>query len=284
MLVLLELRIVVGRKHLAMGIDVDARAFGLDEEIFDILQVVTGDEDARIAACADVHPGEFRITVCLGVGLVEECHHIHAVLSCFEHHAQQRVHISIRVADGGESTADEADDFAVLFSQMGCVLVVCRHTLQAEHGEFLERADICILVAEHGFTGTLSLIVCLLATPGYLLISREVDIHACRLFQQQFLQYDALIYLLQDILVVEVGVGDGGEECIREEMSYLWCRFFAYAMLYGSYATNHAEQQILPLGSCSLLTANTLDGTACTLSCFLTLETEHLVFCHIAIN
>ena len=88
----------------------------------------------------------------------------------------------------------------------------------------------------------------------------------------------------QDILVVEVGVGDGGEECIREETGYLWCRLFAYAMLYGSYATNHAEQQILPLGSCCLLTANTLDGTACTLSCFLTLETEHLVFCHIAIN
>ena len=129
MLVLLELRIVVGRKHLAMGIDIDARAFGLDEEIFDILQVVTGDEDARIAACADVHPGEFRITVCLGVGLVEECHHIHAVLSCFEHHAQQRVHISIRVTDGGECTAHEADDLAVLFSQMGCVLVVCCHTL-----------------------------------------------------------------------------------------------------------------------------------------------------------
>ena len=54
---------------------------------------------------------------------------------------------------------------------------------------------------------------------------------------------------------------------------------------YGSYATNHAEQQILPLGSCSLISQkNTLDGTACTLSCFLTLETEHLVFCHIAIN
>ena len=32
-------------------------------------------------------------------------------------------------------------------------------------------------------------------------------IHACRLLQQLFLQYDALIYLLQDILVVEVGVG-----------------------------------------------------------------------------
>ena len=34
----------------------------LVQEIFDILQVVTGDEDARIAACADVHSGEFRIT------------------------------------------------------------------------------------------------------------------------------------------------------------------------------------------------------------------------------
>ena len=79
---------------------------------------------------------------------------------------------------------------------MGCVLVVCCHTLQTEYGEFLERADICILVAEYGFTGALCLIVCLLATPGYLLIGREVDIHACCLLQQLFLQYDALIYLL----------------------------------------------------------------------------------------
>ena len=46
--ILFKSRIVMGRKHLGMGIYVHAGAFGLLQEHFQIPQVVAGDQDTGI--------------------------------------------------------------------------------------------------------------------------------------------------------------------------------------------------------------------------------------------
>ena len=43
-LVLLQARIGVAGEHLAVGVDVDALALGLLEQLFEVLQVVAGDQ------------------------------------------------------------------------------------------------------------------------------------------------------------------------------------------------------------------------------------------------
>ena len=58
------------RKHLAMGVDVDARVLALFKQLLDVVEIVTANEYTRTAAHADVHFGNFWITVGGRVGFV----------------------------------------------------------------------------------------------------------------------------------------------------------------------------------------------------------------------
>ena len=69
MAVLFKGRIVVCRQHFAVGVYVDACAFGLLEEFFHILQVMAADQNSRIAAHADISDvGILGAQVCIARG------------------------------------------------------------------------------------------------------------------------------------------------------------------------------------------------------------------------
>ena len=74
----------MGGEHLAVGVDGDAGAFGLLQQVGYVVEVVAADEYARTLACADVHAGDLRFTVGRGVGLVEQSHHADALFACLE--------------------------------------------------------------------------------------------------------------------------------------------------------------------------------------------------------
>jgi len=84
-IVLLEGGIGVSRQHLAMGVDVDARALGLLEQLVQVAQVVATDQDRGAGAHADVGLRRFGVAVGAGVGLVEQAHPLHAHLAAAEH-------------------------------------------------------------------------------------------------------------------------------------------------------------------------------------------------------
>ena len=65
-LVLLEARVAVGRKHLHVGIDVDPLALGLLEQLLEHLQVMAGDENPLAVAGADADLGGGRELEALG--------------------------------------------------------------------------------------------------------------------------------------------------------------------------------------------------------------------------
>ena len=75
----------MGREHLAVGINVYACTFRLFEQFFQVFQVMTADQDARVRTNADIDFRYFRITVALGIGFVEQGHSAYAVFSCFEY-------------------------------------------------------------------------------------------------------------------------------------------------------------------------------------------------------
>ena len=52
------------------------------------------------------------------------------------------------------------------------MFVVSGHTFEAQHGEFFQRTQVFVLVAQHTFLTTLRLVVGLFAAPQYLVISR----------------------------------------------------------------------------------------------------------------
>ncbi len=72
--VLLEGRVVVSRQHLRVGVDVHSGSLGLLQEHLQVPQVVAGDQDARVLPHADVDPGDLRVSVGGGVGLVQQGH------------------------------------------------------------------------------------------------------------------------------------------------------------------------------------------------------------------
>ena len=69
-----QLRIAVGREHFTVGIDVDAFAFGLLEQLVEIEQVVTGNDDSWPCLCARGNGCRCRIAERRGVSVVEHFH------------------------------------------------------------------------------------------------------------------------------------------------------------------------------------------------------------------
>jgi len=89
MAVLLQLGIAVAGQHLAMGVDVDALVPGLLQEHGQILEVVTGDQDALAGDMAQRHRGGDRMTVGAGVAGVQQLHGPEVDLAAFEGEGHQ---------------------------------------------------------------------------------------------------------------------------------------------------------------------------------------------------
>src|SRR6185436_16111359 len=65
--VLLEARVVVGREHLAVRVDVHAGSLGLYQQLFKVLQIMTADENGGVFSHSNVYCGDLRVTVGGGV-------------------------------------------------------------------------------------------------------------------------------------------------------------------------------------------------------------------------
>ena len=136
--VLLQLRIVVCRQHLAVGVHVDACVLGLFEEIGNIMEIVAADEYTRTLAHADVHLRHLRFAVSTGIGLIEECHHVDTIFTGSEEELEQVVACSIGIGDAGESLDHESSDRCVALSEACSMLVVSGHTLESQDDSLLQ--------------------------------------------------------------------------------------------------------------------------------------------------
>jgi len=68
--ILLKGRIVVGRKHFPVCINIHPGPFRLDEQLFEVLQIMATDQDGRVVSNPDIYFGEFWVTVGCGVSLI----------------------------------------------------------------------------------------------------------------------------------------------------------------------------------------------------------------------
>ncbi len=280
--VFFQARIVVCGQHLAVGVDVDTGALGLLEQVFDVLEVVTRDEDAGVLAHAYVYPCDFGVAIGLGVGLVEQGHHVDAVFSRLEHGVEQLLHGGVGIGDGCKSLVHEGDDLVAHLAQAGCVLIVGCHALEAQHSELLERAQVLVAVAQHALATALGLVVGLLAAPFHLVVVGQVHAQLLGAGQQLLFQGDAGVHLAQDGLVVEVCIGNGREQGIYHEACCLLVDGLACLderMLDCCHTAHHTEQQVLPPCSCRRFPTHTLDGATRSLGRLLALETKHIVCC-----
>ena len=91
-LVLLECRIIMSRKHLRVRVDIHACPLGLLEQLLQILQVMAGNKDARIAANTDIDRGNLRIAIRTCIRSIQECHAINAILAGLKRQCNKIIH------------------------------------------------------------------------------------------------------------------------------------------------------------------------------------------------
>ncbi len=74
-------RIAMGWQHFTVGIDVDAFAFGLLEQLFEHFQVVTGHQNTLAGLGSGIDRGRHGMAVVIDMALIEQAHHGQVVLA-----------------------------------------------------------------------------------------------------------------------------------------------------------------------------------------------------------
>ena len=141
--IFLEGRVVVGRQHLAVGVDIDAGALGLLEQFLHVLEVVAADEDAGIGPHADVDLGDLRDAVGRGVGLVQQGHRRHRRLAGLQHQGDHLVDRQV-LRRRGQRLEHEIVDLILAVTQYGGVLGVGGDALEADDQQLPQRADVLV--------------------------------------------------------------------------------------------------------------------------------------------
>ena len=83
MLKFTQLRVAVRRQHFAVGINVNAGTFGLLQQVVEIFQVVTGNQNALAFGCLDVDLRRRRVAVGAGFTGIQNAHHAEVHLANF---------------------------------------------------------------------------------------------------------------------------------------------------------------------------------------------------------
>ena len=103
------------RQHFGVCVNIDASVRGLLEQHLEVTQIVAGDENARAGADTEIDGGDLRIAVSGSIGLIEQCHSLHAVGAGLERECGQFLCGEGIVERCSESTLQEGIDFLIFF-------------------------------------------------------------------------------------------------------------------------------------------------------------------------
>ncbi len=209
--VLLQAGVAVGREHLTVGVDVDAGAFGLLEQLLQHLQVVAGDQDTLAGLGAQVDGGRDRMPIGIGVGGVEQSHHGQVLLAALHGEADEVHQSQTRVGAGGQRLLEEGHDLIVAAAQDHGVVHIGGHPFQAVHENLDHGADVFVDVQ-----GVEAVLLTLGDHAGQVVgrfpVSHRTGDGGARSGLCLFLQLVAALDHAADDCGVEVHIGDSREE------------------------------------------------------------------------
>ena len=134
-------RIGVGRQHLPVRIDVDARILRLLKELGEIAEVVSRHEDARTVTDAEVHARHLRVSISGRIGRVQKRHRADGVLAAVEDELRQLLRRAL-LAKFPQGPVDESVDRLVLAPEHRGMMAIGGDTLQPEQRQLLQAAQI----------------------------------------------------------------------------------------------------------------------------------------------
>ena len=151
MLVFLESRIIMSRKHFAMRIHVNSRTFSLAQKLLQVVQVVSADQDTWILPYSDVYLRQFRMPVASGVGTVQQSHYLYSVLSSLKYQSHEFVCSHCLCGNTRQSRLHKGMNGLVGKSQTHGMFVVSCHSLQSVHQQFFQRTKVLVRFSQHSY-------------------------------------------------------------------------------------------------------------------------------------
>ncbi len=115
--ILLEAGVAVRGEHLAVGVDVDAFAFALLQDLFQVQEIVPGNQDGLAFLVPQGHLGGHRVAVPAGVARIQQFHGPQVDLAAFEHQRQEVVQAQVFSRRGRQTLVDEGIDLVVFLPQ-----------------------------------------------------------------------------------------------------------------------------------------------------------------------
>ncbi len=273
-IVLFERRVVVSGKHLAVGIDIDAAAPGLLQQLLQIDQVVAGDQDRRVFSDADVHRSALWVAESGAMGPVQKGHHLHAVLAGFQGQRHQLVNRERAVQGCGQRLVDKVIYLQILLANILGMLGIGGHSLEPVDNGFTEGAQIFVFgrqyahdsgLLQHRFPrayGESGSVVQLCLWGGLSQHIPQGDHPADLFFEGSF---------------IEIGVGDRHEETVQHLLVGLFKGVDGKVALDDNLRDpfQRVDQQVLKFGQLLLLTADAAGGTAGSPRRLLALKAKH---------
>jgi len=142
--VLLEQGIAVGGQHLAVGVDGNPLALGLLEQLFEVAEIVPGNEDRLPLLHPERNLGRDGMAVAARVAGVQQLHRPHVRLAALQDQPQAGVQIEGFVGQRRQAFVQEGVDRIVLLPQDLGVVRIGGDTLHAEEERVFQRNNVRI--------------------------------------------------------------------------------------------------------------------------------------------
>ena len=149
MAVFLKERIVMGRKHFPMSIHVHTGPLCLFQKHLQIFQVMTGNENARIAPYTDIHLCDFRLSIGRRIGFIQKSHALDAVFAGFHGQGEKVIYGKVPIQQTGQRVFKEIVDFPGFFMKNPCMAQVSGKTFQTIGNELTKRPDIFVFFGKY---------------------------------------------------------------------------------------------------------------------------------------
>ena len=247
---LLQLRVAVGGQHLRVGVDVDALALRLLEQLLHVEQVMAGNHDERPFFNGQRHFHRHRVAKGPGVGGVQQLHAAVAGFAGLLHQRPQLVHGKALGAQSFQRGAEKAVQLRVDAAQHPGVVVVGRHAPQAEQHEAFQAAHVRVR---------------LVPQPLHVVVRRDGRAGGVDLLGEGVHGGG-----------VKVDIGDGGEQPLHQQKGLLRGRGAARVHQLPGIGDQRAGEPVLRGGCLGRFAAHTrCPGAGRAARRLLTLKTEH---------
>ena len=273
--VLLERGVVMRGDHLAMRIDIDARTLRLLEEALEILEVMTGDKDARTITDAEFYLRNLWVAVTLRVRRIEERHAGNAPLARLENKSRQRTAVHRIVEQLCQRALQEHIHFLVLVAQRIRVLHIGREALKPVSRKLTQASYVLVLRCEHADRLCLRRELCTRCRP---MRRRRQMRGIAQVAEQLLLQRECLIDHIHDRLTVKIRVRDRHEKIHRHTVIRLdrnALALCAQRRRHSAEPLRHIDKEILHFRDIRLLAADPLHRAALAARRFLALIAKH---------